>query len=156
MSKIAIAGLLVLFCACSRTKTLSSRDGSVTVTEQGKDEAAVHITGKDGKTALDFNSGKAITDYPSDVPLYKGKSLLDMKSAEKNARSVSIETPDPVDQIAEFYKAQLESKGWKSDATMTMGEMTMYTASKDNRKLVVQITSEGDKRMIMQHLADAN
>ena len=149
----AVAAILVL-CACSsHTHTISTGDGTVTVDAKGKDASVVHITGKDG-ASVDINSGKPITDYPSDVPLYEGKSVMDMKSGEKNARVVALETPDPVQKIADFYKAQLESKGWKSEATMSTDEMTMYSATKNERKLVITIASSGDKRTISQTLAD--
>jgi hypothetical protein len=147
MSKIAAAALLVptFFCSCSTTRTYSGRDGSVTVT-----------SGKNGKTTLDYNSGKPITDYPSDTPLYQAKSLLDMKSAEKNTRSITMETTDPIDKITNFYKSELASKGWESKATMTMGAMTMLTAQKGNRQLVVQVTSDDNKRTILQHMTEKN
>jgi hypothetical protein len=156
MSKFAAVALLVpaFFCACSNSKTYSSRDGSVTVTEKGKDQASVSISGKDGKATIDYNSGKPITDYPSDTPLYQAKSILDMKNAEKNTRSVTLETTDAADKIADFYKTELASKGWESKATMNMGAMTMITANKGNRELVVQITSDDNKRMILQHLKE--
>jgi hypothetical protein len=156
MPKLAAMALLVsaFFCACSNGKTYSGRDGSVTVTEKGKDQASVSISGKDGKTTLDYNTGKPITDYPSDTPLYKAKSVLDMKNAEKNSRSVTLETTDPADKIADFYKSELASKGWESKATMSMGAMTMLTAEKGDRQLVIQITSDDKKRMILQHLTE--
>jgi hypothetical protein len=156
MPRLAAVALLfpAFFCACSNSKTYSSRDGSVTVTDKGKDQASVSISGKDGKTTLDYNTGKAITDYPSDTPLYKAKSVLDMKNAEKNTRSVTLETADPADKIADFYKSELASKGWESKATMSMGAMTMLTAEKGDRQLLIQITSDDKKRMILQHLTE--
>jgi hypothetical protein len=41
-----------------------------------------------------------------------------------------------------------------SHATMSMGAMTMLTAEKGNRQLVIQITSDDNKRMILQHLTE--
>jgi hypothetical protein len=158
MSKFAAVALLVpaFFCACSSSKTYTGRDGSVTVTEKGKDQASVSISGKDGKTTLDYNTGKAITDYPSDAPIYQAKSILDMKNAEKNTRSVTLETTDAADKIADFYKVELASKGWESKSSRNMGAMTMITAEKGNRQLVIQITSDDNKRMILQHLTEKN
>jgi len=156
MSKIALvtAASLALLCACNR-HTFTMKDGSVTVTDKGKGDSTIHVTGKDG-ASLDINSGKAITDYPSDVPLYSGKSMMDMKNAEKNSRVVVIQTSDPLDKISDFYKSGLESKGWKTETNMTTPQMTMWVATKDNRKLVIQVGADESSKMqsISQTLAD--
>ena len=156
MPKIAVCCALALIslCACSRSRTITTNDGSVTVTDTGKDQASVKVNGKDGQTSVEMNSGKAITDYPSEVPLYSGKTVLDVKSAEKHARSLSIQSSDSADKISNFYKAGLESKGWKTDSSIAAGPMTMFTASKDTRELVIQIMSAEGKTTIMQHLGD--
>jgi hypothetical protein len=156
MSKTRVTFLLipVAFCACSSSRTYNSRDGSVTVTEKGKDQATVSISGKDGKTTLDYNTGKPITDYPADAPLYKAKSLMDMKSGEKNARTVTMESTDPADKIAAFYKSELESKGWESKASVNTDSMTMIAANKGDRELVVQLANSDGKTTIVQVLKD--
>jgi hypothetical protein len=157
MSKIALATVsaLALLCGCSRTQTYSTKDATVTVTDKGKDQGSVHVSGKDG-TSLDINTGKPITDYPSDTPLYSGKSMMDMKSGEKNARVVAIQTPDAVEKISDFYKSELESKGWKTETSMTTPQMTMYVATKGERKLVIQIGTDGSSKTqtVSQTLAD--
>ncbi len=80
--------------------------------------------------------------------------MMDMKSGEKNARVVAIQTPDAVEKISDFYKSELESKGWKTETSMTTPQMTMYVASKGERKLVIQIGSDDSNRSISQTLAD--
>jgi len=155
MSKnaLAAAAVLSLLCACSHSHTVTTKDGSVSV-EQGKDgSGSVHAVGKDG-SSVDINTGKKITDYPSDVPLYEGTSVMDMKSGEKHSRVVVVQTPDSIDKISDFYKSQLDSMGWKVDATMNTDTTVIYKASKDNREMVVQIGSDGGKQSISQTLAD--
>jgi len=117
----------------------------------------VHAVGKDGST-VDFNTGKPITDYPSDVPLYaNAKSAMDVKSAEKHARMVMLQSPDAMDKISGFYKSELESKGWKIETTMNTEQMVMYKASKDNRDVVVQLAGDGkNKTTINQTVGDKN
>jgi hypothetical protein len=157
MSKTALAtaSVLVLLCACSRTQTYSTKDATVTVTDKGKDQGSVHVSGKDG-ASLDINTGRPITDYPSDTPLYSGKSMMDMKSGEKSSRVVAIQTSDSLEKISGFYKSELDSKGWKIDTNMTTPEMTMYVASKGERKLVIQISTDASSKMqtVSQTLAD--
>ncbi len=80
----AAAAVISFLTACSHSHTITAQDGSATVTvDNAKDGgSAVHAVGKDGST-VDINTGKAITDYPSDVPLYTGKSAMDVKTARK-------------------------------------------------------------------------
>jgi hypothetical protein len=157
MPKIIFTALAVmsLLTACSRSHTVTTKDGTVSV-EQGKNGASsIHAEGKDG-ASVDINTGKAITDYPSDVPLYAGKSAMDMKSAEKHGRVVVIQTSDSLDKINDFYKSELAAKGWKVETTINTDKMVMYKASKDNRDLVVQIGSDGSGKeaSVSQTLAD--
>lgn len=145
----------LLLCACSsHTHTITTGDGTVSVETKGKDDSSsVHVTGKDG-TSLDINTGKPITDYPGDVPLYQGKSVMDMKSGEKNARVVAVQTSDDLAKISDFYKSELASKGWKVESTLATDKMSMYTASKDNRQLVVTISSDGKMQSVSQSIGD--
>jgi hypothetical protein len=157
MLKLALvtAAALAILCACSRTHSYSTEDGTVTVNSKGKDEGSVHVTGKDG-TSLDINTGKPITDYPSDVPLYSGKSMMDMKSEETHSRVVALQSPDSLEKITEFYKSEFPSKGWKVETNMNTPQMNMYVASKGDRKLVVQIASDESTKLqsISQTLSD--
>ena len=153
---LAAAAVIALLSACSHTHTVTTKDGSATVSvSDGKDGAtAVHAVGKDG-SSVDINTGKAVTDYPSDVPLYeKAKSTMDMKSEQKHARMLLLQSSDSAEKVAGFYKSELESKGWKIEETMTINNMTMYKASKDNREMVVQVQSGGNTTTINQTLSD--
>jgi hypothetical protein len=158
MLKLALVVTFVVLSACSPSHTITTSNGSVTITDKagkGDGESAVHVTGKDG-TSLDINSGKTIADYPSDTPLYEGKSMMDMKAANKNSRVVALQSPDSVEKISAFYKSQFESKGWKVESTVTTPEMNSYVATKENRKLVVVIASDKGSNIqsISQTLSD--
>ena len=157
MRKNIVVGVaVVLMVACSRSRTYTSKDGSVTVEQKGKDASSMTFTGKNGETvAINMNGGKVPDDYPKDVPLYEGtKVIMSNSASEKHARHLILDSKDPADKIAEYYKKGLDSNGWKIEGTMNMGEMNMFTASKDNRQLVVQISNSADKRTISQVLSD--
>ena len=152
-----LAAAAWLCTGCGRTHTISTGDGKVTVTEKGKEGAAsMTFTGKSGeKVTMDINSGKLPGDYPADAPVYKdAKITLSQTVSEKNGRNLVMETGDAADKIAAFYKTGLESNGWKIEGTVAMGELNMITAAKGTRQFVVQITNSGDRRSIMQTLAD--
>jgi hypothetical protein len=155
---VGIGAVILTFAAgaCSRSRTYTSKDGSVTVEQKGKDAGSMTFTGKNGDTvAINMNGGKVPDDYPKDVPLYEGtKVIMSNSASEKHARHLILESKDPADKIAEFYKKGLDSSGWKVEGTMNMGGMNMFTATKENRQLVVQISDSNDKRSISQILSD--
>jgi hypothetical protein len=153
---IGAAILTVAGVACRRSSTYTVKDGSLTVEQKGKDAGSMTFTGKNGETvAITMNGGKVPDDYPKDVPLYQGtKVIMSNSASEKHARHLILESSDPADKIVEYYKKGLDSNGWKVEGTMNMGEMNMFTASKDNRQLVIQISNSADKRTISQVLSD--
>jgi hypothetical protein len=102
-----------------------------------------------------MDGGKVPDDYPKDVPLYEGtKVIMSNTASEKHAKHLVMESKDPADKIADYYKKGLESNGWKIEGTMNMGQMNMFTAAKENRQLVIQIANSADKRTITQILSD--
>ena len=161
MRKNILAGICAVVlaaagAACKRSSTYSTKDGSMTVEQKGKDVSSMTFTGKDGqKVVMDMGGGKVPADYPKDVPVYDGaKVILSQSATEKNAHNLVLESNDPADKIADFYNKGLESNGWKIEGAMNVGEMKMFTAVKDKRQAVVQIANAGDKRTITQILSD--
>jgi len=153
-----LAGGLLFAAACSRSHTVTTSEGKVTYQEKGKDAGTVTVTGKDGKTAtLSFNQNKIPADYPKDVPIYGGaKVVMSQTVSEKNGRNLMLESSDAADQIADYYKKELDRNGWKTETTVATGGMHMLGANKDQKQIVIQITDSGDKRSIMQVLSDKN
>jgi hypothetical protein len=142
--------------ACSRTHTVSTGDGTVTYQDKGKDAGAITVTGKDGKTAsLTFDQNKVPDDYPKDIPIYSpAKVIMSQSVSDQNSRNLVMESTDPADKIVDFYKKGLDSNGWKTESNMTTAQMTMFTATKDQRQVLLQIGDNGGKRSIMQVVSD--
>ena len=153
---ICLVALLVTGIACKRSSTYRTGDGSVTVENRGKDAGSMTFTGKDGqKLTMDFGSGKLPDNYPKDVPVYKdAKVMVSQSVSEKNGRNLVLETNDSLDKVVDFYKKGLESNGWKTENTLAMGQMTMLTATKENRQVSVQVTDGDNKRSVMQILSE--
>ncbi len=155
-----ICAVIVLLAgaACKRSSTYTTKDGSMTVEQKGKDVSSMTFTGKDGqKVTMDLGGGaKVPADYPKDVPVYdSAKVIMAQSASEKNMHNLVLESTDPPDKIADFYKKGLESNGWKIEGTMNMADVNMFTAVKDKRQAVVQIgKGDGDKRTITQILSD--
>jgi len=150
------ASLLMATAACSRSHTVTTADGKDSYQEKGKDAGTVTVTGKDGNTAtLSFNQNKVPDDYPKDVPIYSpAKVVMSQSASEKNTRNLMLESADAADQIVAFYKKGLDGNGWKTESTMTTAQLTVLTATKEQRQVVLQITDSDGKRGIMQVLSD--
>lgn len=80
--------------------------------------------------------------------------MMDVRSGGNNARVVAVETTDSMQKVSNFYKSELERKGWKTEGTFATDQMTMYTTTKDGRKLMVSITSDGKNQTVTQTLTD--
>ncbi len=156
LGALLVTCLLCAGAACSRAHTVSTADGKVSYQEKGKDAGTVTVTGKDGQTAtLNFNQNKVPDDYPKDVPIYTpSKVVMSQSTTEQNARNLVLESPDGIDKIVDFYKKGLDSNGWKTESNVTTAQLTMLNATKDQRALTLQISDSGDKRGVMQILAD--
>jgi len=156
LGALLVTGLLCAGAACSRSHTVTTADGKVSYQEKGKDAGTVTVTGKDGQTAtLNFNQNKVPDDYPRDVPIYTpSKVVMSQSTTEQNTRNLMLESPDGMDKIVDFYKKGLDSNGWKTESNITTAQLTMLTATKDQRQLTLQITGNDGKRGVMQILTD--
>ena len=135
---------------------MTTSDGKVSYQDKGKDAGAITVTGKDGKSAtMSFNENKVPDGYPKDVPIYSpSKVVMSQSASDKNTRNLMLESPDAVDSIVAYYKKGLDGNGWKTEYTMTTAQLTILTATKEQRQVVVQITDSGDKRNVMQVVSD--
>ena len=157
LAALICVGLVLVSGACKRSSTINTKDGSVTVEQKGSGEtSSMTFTSKDGKSSVNINSGgKVPDDYPKDFPVYPDtKVVLTQSSSEKHTNSLILETTDPSDKIADYYKKGFESNGWTVANTLTSGDTMMFTVTKEKRQGVVQIMSDGGKRNINQVIAD--
>ena len=54
----------------------------------------------------------------------------------------------------DLYKKGLDGNGWKTESTMTTPQLTILSATKDQRQVMLQITDSGNKRSVMQVVSD--
>jgi hypothetical protein len=158
-SSIAVLTLTVLIAGCSRSVTYTTPDGKVVVAQTGKPGgSAVTVTGKDGsKMTIDASGTKLPDGYPKDVPVASPAKIV-MSTSMNDARSqgtyVVLESAETAENLAAFYKKGLTDNGWTiSSTTVISAQMTMLTASKDNREAGIQILEADGKRTVTQTVA---
>ena len=115
---------------------------NLTDVENGK------MTFTDTKTGSTVNvGGGTVPDtFPKDFPLYPGakvtSSLSGAQAGKNNGFWTTMSTPDSVDKVTAFYKAQLASKGWTIEATYTASGTTTETMTKTGWSGSLAISSD--------------
>jgi hypothetical protein len=147
--RIVVISLVLLLAGCNRSKTVSTPSGDVKVEESGKTgQSTLTLTGKNGESmTISSEGGKLPDDYPKDVPVASGAKIVmasSMNSADHRGSSLVLESADSCDKTVAFYKKGLADNGWKTDATLSGENMTMLTAAKDTRQLVIRREMLGD------------
>lgn len=96
---------------------------------------------------VSFGNAKLPNNFPADVPIYSPSTLTfsHAGSAEDaDSASATLETDDSVDKVADWYKGQMESNGWKMGSIDTWGtgaeKYVNYTATKGERTLSVGVS----------------
>lgn len=153
--RIVVISLVLLLAACSRSKTVSTPNGDVKVEESGKPgQSTVTYTGKNGEQmTIASEGGKLPDDYPKDVPVMSGAKIVmatSVNNADTHGSSLILESADSCANTLAFYKKGLADNGWQTNATIAADKMTMLTADKDTRQLLVQIGDSDGKCSVTQ------
>lgn len=116
ISLFAAAAIIVvaLFAGCSRSRTVKTSEGDVTVTEKGGGRMEVNTP--EGKATYDTEK-KTITEAELGVPVYPGATVemtntYEGKTGEagmEGMEHVVLTTPDDVDKVMAFYKPRLKN-----------------------------------------------
>ncbi|MFZ2500810.1 MAG: hypothetical protein WAW90_02360 [Minisyncoccia bacterium] len=105
-------------------------------------------TYKSGDGSVTVGGSSLPSGWPTDAPVYSNSTITASVSSNPktgdNGSMVMFTTPDSIDAVVNFYKTELESKGWVVDQTVSIGIATMLSATKDTRSFAVQISSGDD------------
>lgn len=153
--RIVVLCLALLLPGCNRPKTVSTPSGDVKVEESGKaGQSTVTFTGKNGEQMTIASEGSKLPDdYPKDIPVASGAKIVmatSVNNADNKGSSLVLESADSYDKTLAFYKKGLADNGWQIGATISGEKMTMLTAAKDTRQLVVQIGESDGKCSVTQ------
>ncbi|MBI4559560.1 MAG: hypothetical protein HY706_18390 [Candidatus Hydrogenedentes bacterium] len=91
-------------------------------------------------------------DFPKDIPLYPGQTLVMVSSAAENQTfTVQAKTGDATEKVADHYKKEAPANGWIEETSVTQsGEqpMQLLVYKKDSRTLNVTVTKDTEGTMI--------
>lgn len=105
------------------------------------------IKSDDGQTVIK-SGGSVPEDFPKDVPIYSGASVVSSVSGLNTGvtgYAVNFETGAAVAEVIAFYKDGLAKSGWKIVSTYNTGDTEMIVAQKDKMATMVSATMVNGK-----------
>jgi len=123
----------------------------------GKEGANVQIKNKDVniQAAGGSNTVALPDNFPKDVPMIPGGSVKTAITTN-DVVSIALIASAPVEEVAKYYRDNLQSQGWKLESTALIGQVTMVSASKDQRNFGAQIVKGDDGTTVMITLRAKN
>ena len=140
--------------------TFSTKEGTTVFDASGDGEegGSIKVTNEKGEQAT-FTAGEgAPKDLPSWVPTYSGATVqgsYDATTTEGRSAAFTVTTGDSVDQVAEFYEAQLKGSGLtvQKNSMEGGGQKTVIlvgTGDEEKRTVTVTVsTSEGKTQALV-------
>lgn len=145
---------LALVTGCGKKSTnIETKDGKVKIeTESGGEKVKV----KTEEGEAEFGTGTKIPDnWPSDIPIYPGSSVMGSVdiSGEAGEKSINVilTTTDPVDKVKAYYSKELKANDWEimesADFTTGEGSFGGFSVNKGGRNGTVTFgTSTENKK----------
>ncbi|MGB6838980.1 MAG: hypothetical protein WBD86_00680 [Microgenomates group bacterium] len=121
--------------------------GKVDVDKEGE---KITVTSEEGEFSFE-EEGKLPDNFPADFPIYpnaKLESSWTATSDETEGLSLMWETNDSIDKVADYYKDELTSGGWKLSFTSEAEDSTTLAFEKDDTSGFIGITIEDSKTVI--------
>jgi hypothetical protein len=146
--------------------TFETKDGTTTIDGSSASEGGqLKVTNEKGEEAVFSAGAGAPKNLPSWLPVYAGAAVqgaYDATTAEGRNAMFTVVADDSVDQVADFYKSQLEGAGLKVERSSyeTSGSKTIMLAGKtddDKRTASVTIsTGDGGKTQAIVNFVEKN
>ena len=152
---IAVLAVIVAF-GCSRTKTIETDEGKITMTEKGDtfkietDKGTLTMTGDQlkirtdkGDADISYGKGKLPEGISKEIPIYKPSDVA-MSQVMGGGKNVilSLSTKDPSDRVKKFYETALSQNGWKINRKIYIGTSAVITGRKGKNNLNVTMKQE--------------
>ena len=134
--------------------------GKVTAQGTTADNKPISYTAQDGSFSMTqggmkMSSGAGATlpeGFPKDVPVYPGVTItMGMANSDEQSYSVTAETKDALQNVADKYKKDLVANGWAEQSSFSQtadSPMAMLSYTKDGRVVVISIQAENGKTTI--------
>ena len=151
-SQAAADGKKVNVDVSGDTMTVKGEDGTTKISGN-----SMEITSQDGKTKMVSGENAALpADFPKDVPVYPGaKVTMAASNTEDKTTTLTLESKDAVEKIADYVSKETAAQGWKEDMVIKQpGDQPLHMLGykKDNRTLMYTISGGSDGTSISMSL----
>lgn len=145
--------------------TFTTKDGTTTFDGSSSGEGGgIKVTDDKGQETVFSAGAGAPKNLPSWVPVYGGAKIegsYDATTAEGRNAMFTVTSADSVDQVAEFYRSQLEGAGLKVERSSyeTEGQKTIMlvgTTEDEKRSANVTVSSSEGQTQAMINFAEKN
>jgi hypothetical protein len=123
-----------------------SKDGTTAKVDLSGGALAVKTTDASGKTSqIEMGAGTKVTEAELGVPLYPGLrqsegGVMRISTPEGTAITVTLQSDDPVDKVAAFYRDQLKGRAeGKHFMDSSSGDGATLALSDDKSKETIQV-----------------
>jgi hypothetical protein len=169
---VACCLAVALLAGCwgdDETKTLTTEltDGKISavVESEGKnveietdvsgESASVNITGEDGDVSVETGpDAKLPENMPKDIPAYPGLEIqVAADVGGGDGLTVQGSTPDALEKVLQFYRAQTAENGWTEASNSNIGGQQVLNYTKDGRVFVVFLMRTDEQTSVTMTVA---
>ncbi|MEP0765669.1 MAG: hypothetical protein HRF45_03890 [Fimbriimonadia bacterium] len=154
-----LVGTFILTGCGGSKRTVTTADGSVTVTEENKN-GSVTIESKDGDSKATASTEKRpITEAELGVPVYPGATgeMTSTYEGSEEGKSQTMRqhlltTPDSFDDVVAFYKSKLKDVKSQSVTTVPEGKIAFFHLEAPDGHVTITINEARDKKVTQVHV----
>ncbi len=104
-------------------------------------------TGKAPATKTTGEASDSTTILNGEIPLMKGATVLKETTMGGSSR-VDMEIPASPEEVVNFYKQAMSSKGWQPGMAVVQGPVGILQLQKDTSQIVIKSTLKGQKSTV--------
>jgi hypothetical protein len=146
---IALASLIIVFPACARKATITTSNGSATVSTSADNSTTTITTNQGSVTA-----GKDAVDLTKlPVPVYPGSQTttgsLTVNGANGSGQMVSLKSADSFDTVYNWYKSQLPAGAGQMKSSSGGSDFAEFVVSGKNASIMLSSKGAGETDIVI-------
>ncbi len=155
---LIVVGLIAL-SGCNNAEKPQKQPGSGADSEKSspqvkidEDKGSVEYKDEDSEGRAEVGEDVELPDnYPNDVPVYKNAKILSSitsKTDQVDTMTVTLQSDDSLNDVAQFYKDQLPKNGFSITNQREDKSIAVLSANKDDRTVSIVASRNNDKTSI--------
>jgi len=139
---ILVIAMTAIIVGCSRSKTIKTDEGEITVDEKGE-SLTMKFKGDEGQDInIKIGKDELPKNLPDDIPIYKPSKVATSQIMGEKNMMLNLTTDDDASTVTKFYEQKLKEKGWTIGQVMNFGPAMIMNSTKGNKELNVTINRD--------------